>query len=161
MAQTGSATTNTATSYPGGPSGNSWGETRYLNEQEWGTEGSNISGNTISTLGKRVDAQYNFALSHTALTAFIPTSVYYMSWYQPKYAATYAADKLRRYSAGQNDSDKVKAYCFGARSLTSSSKILDITAADYTGAGGVVTLASASSLIAGAAIALGAAALAI
>jgi len=49
----------------------------------------------------------------------------------------------------------------GPRSVTSATKALDITAADYTGAGGVVTLASASSLVAGAAIALGAAALAI
>jgi len=100
MAETGSATANTVSSYPGGVQGRGWAETRYLSEFDWGTGGSNISGSMTATAGKRIDNTYAFTLSHTSLTAFVPKSVYYMSWYQPKYAVTYDRTALRRYNAG-------------------------------------------------------------
>lgn len=143
----------------GGTSGTDWGETRFLTETEWGTGGSHILGSNIRTNGSSVGATYGMALSHTSLTNFIPTAVYSMSWYQPKYASTYSATSLRRYSGGDNEGSKVKAYCVGPRTITDANIATDITPADDAGLSGVVTLQGASALTAGA-IAFGVAALA-
>lgn len=139
--------------------GSGWGETRFLNEQEWGTKGTRLTGANIRTTGTRIDGNYGMVWSHTNLSSFVPGAYYSMTWYQPTYKTTYAADQLRRYNAGANDGDKVQAYCFGLRSLTHNVGDKDILAANAAGSSGVVTLTGASALFASA-IALGTAALA-
>ena len=65
--------------------GGGWGETRYLNEFEWGTHGSALKGTNIQKMGERIGAPWGFATSHTGITNFINGTVYTQSWYQPKY----------------------------------------------------------------------------
>jgi hypothetical protein len=154
-----SRTNNTAV-IAGGRVGLDWGETRYLTEFDWGTQGSNISGTRIETLGTAIGAANGFALSETtALTAYLDGGVYSQSWYQPKYAASYAATSLRRYNGGPNFGSRVRAYCVGTHTLDNTAVNADVTAADYAGVGGIVTLSGAFALSAGA-IAFGAASLA-
>jgi hypothetical protein len=44
-----------AGSYDGGIHGaDNWGETRYLNEHEWGTSGYDLTGSVIQTTGTRI-----------------------------------------------------------------------------------------------------------
>lgn len=157
--QSGSATLNTSGTFGGGLAGTDWGETRYLTETEWGTAGAALTGATAHTTGTAVGAAHGFALSDTGLTAFVPKAVYSMSWFQPKWATTYAANKLRRYSANQNPADQVLAYCMGTRPVSSTVQAIDIARATHAGADGVVTLAGAASLLASVA-ALGTVALA-
>jgi len=76
---------NTTSNSLGGSPGTNWGETRYLNEYDWGTHGSALLGTNIQSKGTAIAASYGFALSHTNLNSFIPGAVYQMSWYQPKY----------------------------------------------------------------------------
>lgn len=115
--QTGSATSNTNGTTLNGVTGTDWGETRYYTETEWGTAASGLTGSVVQTKGKAIGAAHGFALSHTSLTAFVPYTIYSMSWYQPKYAETYAATELRRYHGGGDgqDASKVRGYCAGAR----------------------------------------------
>ena len=100
-----------------------WGETVYLNEAEWASSGSRITGESIRTLGTPISADYGFARSGFADTAVTSTytfqamGVYQMSWYQPKYAQTYSKDGLRRYQGGSEDASKVKGYCVGPRNI--------------------------------------------
>jgi len=131
-----------------------------LNEQEWGTGGTRLTGSNIRSTGTAITGNYGMVWSHTNLSAFTPGAFYSMTWYQPTYKTSYATNELRRYNAGANDGDKVKAYCFGLRSITSNTADLDILAADAAGSSGIVTLTGASALFASA-IALGTAALAI
>jgi len=156
------AGTNTTSTKPGGRVGLDWGETRYLTEFDWGTAGSNISGTRIETLGTGLGAAQGFALSETTvLTSFVDGGVYSQTWYQPKYAATYAANELRRYNGGPGFGSKIKAYCIGQHALTDThtGALNGVTPADNSGVGGVVTLSGAFALSAGA-IAFGAASLA-
>lgn len=53
LALTGTATSNTVSSIMGG---SAWGETRYLNEYEWGTHGSALKGTNIQSMGTAVAA---------------------------------------------------------------------------------------------------------
>lgn len=155
-----SAKTNTTGTKTGGEVGMDWGETRYLTEFDWGTNGSNISGTRVETLGTSIGASHGFALSETtALTAYLPGGVYSQSWYQPKYAASYSRTALRRYHGGSNYRSLVKAYCVGQRAIDNAFINADVTAADYAGVLGVVGLSGAFALSAGA-IAFGAASLA-
>lgn len=154
------ARTNTTATKQGGYVGLDWGETRYLTEFDWGTAGSNISGTRIETLGSAIGAAHGFALSETtALTTFLDGGVYTHTWYQPKYAATYAATELRRYNGGPSFGSRVKAYCIGQHVLDNAYVNADVRAADHAGVAGVVTLSGAFALSAGA-IAFGAASLA-
>ena len=154
------AISNTTASKSGGAAGYDWGETRYLTEFDWGTAGSNISGTRIETLGSAIGGEYGFALSETsALTTYVIGGIYSQSWYQPKYATSYKADSLRRYSGGENFGSKVKGYCIGIHQLNDAMINIDVTAADYAGVGGVTTLSGAFALTAGV-IAFGTASLA-
>jgi len=149
-----------ATDAPGTYSGGStaaseWGETRYLDATAWGTGGSGILGTNMQTLGTRItSAAQGFSLSNTAVTAFTASTAYTQTWYQPKWASTYTTTQLRRYNGGSTDGDKVKGWCVGVRSITSSATD------NIPVAGTQVTVTGATALAAGA-IAFGVAALAI
>ena len=140
-----------------------WGETRYLTETEWGTNGSHILGTNIQTLGTRIETsgQYDFALSHSSLQEYINGAIYSMSWYQPAYASTYSGG-LRRYNGGGADASRVQGYCMAGRALTHATPnagATDIVAANGSGVSGIVTLTGASALVASAVV-FGAASLA-
>lgn len=66
-----------------GASGVNWGETRIYNAYEWGNSGSGLTGANIQSHGTALGDAQGFALSHTALTAFVSGTIYTMSWYQP------------------------------------------------------------------------------
>ena len=103
-----------------GIQGVNWGEVVYYNEQEWGSGGDLLTGQSVQTLGKRLDYYTNgFTQSTYDLDSYTTGSVYTLSWYQPAYAATYCADCLRRYNGGATDFNKVRGYCVSARVLTS------------------------------------------
>jgi hypothetical protein len=138
----------------GGTRYNSWGETRYLTEEDWGTGGSKILGTNIRSLGTRItDGEtYGFALSMSNLTEYVNGGIYSMSWYQPAYASSYG-EGLRRYNGGGLDATRVRGYCVAARSLTYATLNTgagDIVPASGTGISGIVTLAGASALVASA-----------
>jgi hypothetical protein len=135
----------------GGTIGVNWGETRIYNAYEWGNGGSGIFGANIQTQGTALTATQGFELSHTNLTAFVPGTIYSMSWYQPKYSASgYPANQLRRYSGGNfgTRADKVKAYSRSVGHLDRTGFELFV-AATQTGSSGTVTLSGAASLVAG------------
>jgi hypothetical protein len=134
----------------GGVANTDFGETRYLTEAEWGTEGSKITGQTIQTLGSRITSTNGFTLSETNLSIFLDASNYQMEWYQPTFSAYYSNSILRRYNGGANDGDKVKGWCVSARLLTSADTF-GVTVSDLSG---VVTLTGANMLTTSA-IALG------
>lgn len=94
-----------------------WGESRYLNEEEWGVSGSAIMGSRIQTLGLAIGGANGFYTSETtALTTYVAGAIYSMSWYQPEYATSYKG--LRRYNGGKDFPSKVRGYCIGARTVT-------------------------------------------
>ena len=135
-----------------------WGETKFLTHAQWGTtSGGGVIGSTIKSNGTSVSTSYGHALAPASVTTFAAGN-YSMTWFQPKYAATYLSTTLRRYNGGTADADKVKAYCVGMRLLATATVLstTGITAASVTG---TVTLTGASALAASA-IAFGAAALA-
>lgn len=70
------AASNKSSSTLGGSYGTNWGETRYLNEKEWGTHGSAILGTNIQTQGTAIGAAHGFALSHTSLLTYVAGTVY-------------------------------------------------------------------------------------
>lgn len=107
-------------------------------------------GTNIQTAGTAIGGSAGFALSHTALTSYVPGTIYTQSWYQPKYAETYSSTELRRYNGGGdgNAASKIRAYCVGLRDILSTETV-DFTAADDAGIAGVVTLSGASALAAG------------
>ena len=149
-----------ATSTPGVAStgGTNWGETKYLTHAQWGaTSGAGVVGNTIKSNGTSISTSYEHTLDPASIASVFAAGTYKMTWYQPKYAATYAETALRRYNGGTADADKVKAYCVAMRLVSAASAIspLDITAASTTG---TVTLTGASALAA-TALAFGVAAL--
>lgn len=139
---------------------NAWGESKYLNEAQWGTAGGALTGAAThaSSGGTSLTSTTNgLTLTPTPAASFTFTnnSDYSMWWYQPKWVSTYAATALRRYNGGSADANKVKGYCWGVRSASSSTVV---TANRGTGA--TVTLSGAAAL-AFSAVALGAAAIAI
>ena len=63
-----------------------WGETRYLEEADWSTDGSTLKGTMIQRLGKKVETTTNgFKLHETNVATYIDRGIYTMSWYQPPY----------------------------------------------------------------------------
>jgi hypothetical protein len=132
-----------------GTSGTNWGETRYLNRNEWGYGGSNLTGVAINTLGTglTVAGQGFVASPALGLSLFTDTSVYTMTWYQPKYQATYSNDSLRRYNGASLDPTLVRAYCISARLQTSTAHF-GVTAADKSGNIGAISLSGAATLAA-------------
>jgi len=137
-----------------GTVGTNWGETRYLSKAEWGYGGANLTGATINTIGTALTStNQGFALGTAGLTLFLNASVYTMSWYQPKWQASYATDSLRRYSGATHEATYVQGYCVAARAQSTVTHF-GVTAADKAGNIGVVTLSGAAALAASA-IALG------
>lgn len=137
-----------------------WGETRILNEEEWLHAGFHFSGQTIQTLGRRLDyASNGFVQNNYNLAAYSNGQWYTQTWYQPPYSETYDVTSLRRYNGGEWDKNKVRAYCVSARNLSSATLNWGITQADVTGSNGAVSLSGATALAAGA-IVLGSAMLA-
>jgi hypothetical protein len=77
-----------------GTAGVNWGETRYLDRSEWGYGGSHITGVSINTLGTALTSSlHGFTLAPAlGVSIYTAGSVYTMTWYQPKYQATYSSD---------------------------------------------------------------------
>jgi len=150
-------TDDSPASYAGGTTpATEWGETRYLNEAAWGTNGSAILGNNIQTAGTRITSTtQGFETLVSVTTTFSAATAYNQVWYQPKWASTYAAGVLRRYNGGTTDAHKVRGYCVGVRNISDAST-------DYApvASAAFATLTGATALAAGA-IAFGVAALAI
>jgi hypothetical protein len=74
----------------GATAASAWGETRYLNAATWGTAGATLLGTSMQSSGTAITAAaQGFALSATALTAYVAGTAYTQTWYQPKYADTY------------------------------------------------------------------------
>ena len=139
-----------------------WGETRYLTAAQWGTAGATLLGTSMQSTGTQItSASQGMVLSSTTLAAYVASTVYSQTWYQPKWASTYATSALRRYNGGANEGDKVKAYCVGALMswLVGARSITDTSADNVPVAGTVVTVTGAMALTAGA-IAFGVSALA-
>jgi len=85
--------------------------------------------------------------SNNYLDAYLVGSEYSLYWYQPKYSTTYCATCLRRYNGDVNGGTKVRAYCVSGRNL-SSVGLFGVSAADVTGAVGLVSLSGATTLLA-------------
>jgi len=141
--------TNTSGITKNGTTGTDWSETRYLNRQEWGYGGSEMTGVAIDSIGTALTLTgEGFVRTPTiGVTLYTAASVYTNQWYQPKYQASYSNDALRRYAGATLDGDSVRGYCISAR-LRTSTTFFGVTAADKTGNIGAVTLSGAASLAA-------------
>lgn len=141
---------------------NDWGQSNYLNETQWGTLGAGVKGNGMragNSGGTAIaTATYGHALSPAgaSCTTTIPLGAKTFTWYQPKWASTYAATALRRYNGGGTEVEKVQAYCVSARRLDGTAH----KSGGFVKTSAVSTLSGASVIAAGA-IALGVAALAL
>jgi len=138
---------------------NAWGDTKYLATAQWGTAGNAVTGKgatnssgqgTSLTLANNGLTFTPAAASSTTYTA----QAYTMLWLQPKYASTYAAGTLRRYSGGSSNGDKVKGYCFSTRLVSVTSNVSKGIVANTA----VTTLTGAAALFAGVSAVLGTAA---
>ena len=114
--------------------GQFWGETRFYNHSEWNVGLLWPALNNIQKKGTNIsEISYGFALIPAKEKTFVDGHIYGMSWYQPTYATSYAADTLRRYSgAVGTGGDAVRAYCVGAITIADADYPL-VTAGDDTG----------------------------
>merc|ERR1712072_1661145 len=69
-----------------------------------GMRGTNSGGTALAPVG-------------ASGTTTIPLGAKTFTWYQPKWAATYAATALRRYNGGGTEVEKVQGYCVSMRRL--------------------------------------------
>lgn len=138
-----------------------WGQTNYLNETQWGTNGANVKGNGMRATNSGGTAITLTAQGHTlsptksSSSADLAIATYQLIWYQPVWANTYSASVLRRYNGGGTEAEKVKGYCVSKRLISNTSH-----AAGGFVAQTVATLTGATAIATGA-IALGVAALAL
>merc|ERR1711939_315590 len=139
---------------------NDWGQTNYLTEAQWGTNGNKVAGSGMKTGGGTAITLATQGHTLTPVPASGTTTIAAGSkvffWYQPKYASTYASTALRRYNGGGTEVEKVTAYCVSQRLLATTTHV----ASGFVKQTTVTTLSGASALAAGA-IALGVASLAI
>jgi len=101
-----------------GTAGTDYSEVRYYNEVEWGTIGSGINGANTPTKGQAIGVNQGYSRFPATATSYTIGDYYSQSWYQPKYATTYAAGALRRYNGASGSRDKVRAYCMGIKSTS-------------------------------------------
>lgn len=116
-------TTSTPTLYAASTGTYDWGQTNYLNESQWGTNGGAIKGNGMRATNSGGTAITNTTQGHTlsptksSSAATLPIGTYSLEWFQPIWANTYSASALRRYNGGGTEAEKVKAYCVSKRDL--------------------------------------------
>merc|ERR1712146_297949 len=135
------------------------GESRYLNETQWGTAGAGVIGNTMNTSsgGTTLTSAANGATitpAGASGTTTIPAGNK-VFWLQPTWSSTYASTALRRYNGGGTEVESVIGYCFSQRLLSGTShKSAGVVANTKVALTGAAALAAS-------AIALGVASLAI